>query len=553
MKRSLSTMIVCILMIAICASSLAATIWTPCINFRWKPGGVTNRIIVDVYLDPQMAGYLNIPQNELNAAVEEATMLWNEQSGAALALRWNGPPAVGADISTLPIWITVTPAAVQCSGTLMITVGDTPNNIWKHAVIEIRKEYKLSKGGPCIPLPWKLYAEDSNPNPPGKDLVSALMHEFGHATGYVGNIHPAEDVSCPTTHPSYTSALTQQSIMDADGIFVAGRVLRAWDKHRAANLYQQREQYSSLLWRWFDNSASTWTGAQTAIAAPSHIQHRPAASQNASSVFFIWNERGGLNRRTLKSRWLGSFDKFEPLVTTGSANESPSAIAVNGTSQAIAVYQKPEANQYAANGDLLRIYYRLSTNGGISFGPEVSTNMLSRRYGIGAGFDPVSGRFIISYASDPYNLIQLVTMPSTGGPLVFNSYASTTGWEGATIACRPGVANGCRMIYRKTNSYDMRMLTANVNADGTITLASNTSVGFKSFGGQPSMVWSEFNQKFQLAFLGHFGAIYSYVMAPTGTTWTGVGDIVNEVDVLASTPTMASSTYFTYTFWVRWW
>ena len=106
-------------------------------------------------------------------------------------------------------------------------------------------------------------------------------------------------------------------------------------------------------------------------------------------------------------------------------------------------------------------------------------------------------------------------------------------------------------MYRD-NQYGLRLITALVNTDGTLGASTNTQVGYYAFG-QPSIVWSEAEQQFHLAFRGGFGTIYSFKLASTGTTWTGSSDIFNDSTVAISMPTLATSTLLTFGWYVRWW
>ena len=85
----------------------------------------------------------------------------------------------------------------------------------------------------------------------------------------------------------------------------------------------------------------------------------------------------------------------------------------------------------------------------------------------------------------------------------------------ASIA-RRNATLGCRFVYRD-NQYGLRLIAAKVNIDGTLGASTNTQVGYYAFG-QPSIVWSEAEQQFHLAFRGGFGTIYSFKLASTGTT-----------------------------------
>jgi hypothetical protein len=553
MKKARLIMTAILLVVAATVdASTAATIWTPCQGRYWAPNGVSNRVIVNVYLDPTLSGYLGITQSTVELAVTEATSIWNEQSGSALAFRWMGSPPTGANIPNLhAIYVTHSPTNACGGGTQMATYGMASNGssgAWQHAEIEVRK-YSDSNGIQCTnQIGWKFYAE--NDIGVGRDFVSDLLHELGHAS-FVNDLHPLVG-TCPSTSPSLTSSVDQQSIMDRDGVNHAGRVLRAWDKHRAANIYGHREQYSSLQYRTFNSATNTWAGVQTAIAAPSHIEHMVAASQNAGSIIFEWDERGTVNYGSRKNRWFGSLiaNSAETLNTTFRF-EAPGAIAFDTiNNRTIAVYQHGTVNQYGLNGDSYPVFYRLSTNGGATFGPEISTSIYSRRYGIGAGFDPVTSKFIISYSADPSNVLYFVTLPSAGGNLTFTSYANVSAWEGASIACRNAVA-GCRMVYRDIN-YNLRMLTSTVNTDGTVSLVTNSQLGYYVFG-RASVAWSIAEQQFHIAFRGGFGAIYGFKLAATGTTIIGTGDITNNNGINVSSPTMATTTLVTYSWYVQWW
>lgn len=365
--------VMAVLGIGIASSAHATTIWSPCTAGRWSPNGATDRIIVNVYLDPTLSSYLGVSQLDLESAVTEAAAIWNEQSGAAIALRWSGAPPAGVNVPSLKsIYVWHSPTNACGSGTLMASYGTISNGINQERTIEVRKYANLSNGNCIDPIAWLFNAETGS----GFDFVSKLVHEFGH-TLFDRNEHPGTS-PCPSTDPMLTETNHQQSVMDADGVDLAGRSLRAWDQHRVANLYSHRQQYSSLNYKIWNNSTGLWSGNQVAVAAPSRINHRVSTSQNASSILFEWVERGPVatnnNRGPLKARWFGSFfaNSYEPLIAGAGRVEAPGAIAVDTVNnRAIVVYQRHVAAQYALNGDVLHILYRLSTNGGISFGPEL--------------------------------------------------------------------------------------------------------------------------------------------------------------------------------------
>ncbi len=542
----------------------SATPWTPCSPSRWAPNGAASKIIINVYLNPALASYLALPQADIERSIAEATSIFNEQSGAAFALRWSGAPPVGVSIPSLKaIYITYSPTLACGGGTSMAVYGTNQNGIIDYRSIEVRKFLNFNGSQCTSPITWIFTREEyecttyvGQPACPVSvlDFTSRILHEFGHASTF-GDPHPAQS-PCPATSPNMTDPNNQQSIMDANGANNAARTLRAWDKHRLANIYQHREQYSSLEYRIRNNSTNQWGGVQVALAAPSHIQHRPVASQNGSSIVLEWNERGGLNRGALKSRWFGTFfaNSYEDLTTIDA--EAPGGIAIDTiNNRAIVVYQRHQSPAYGPNGEVMSLYYKLSVDGGGSFGPEISMNLASRRYGIGVGFDPVTSRFIISYGEEatqntPTNKMRFVTLPSIGGPLVYTTFSNTPGLEGASIACRNATL-GCRFVYRD-NQYGLRLITALVNTDGTLGASTNTQVGYYAFG-QPSIVWSEAEQQFHLAFRGGFGTIYSFKLASTGTTWTGSSDIFNDSTVAISMPTLATSTLLTFGWYVRWW
>lgn len=530
-------------------SHVHAGIFTPCNAPKWTPNGAQNRIIVDVYLDPTLAAYLGISQNQLNVAVAEATAIWNEQSSGGFALRWKGAPPAGVSISSLHAFYVWHNTVNACGGgTLMKTGGVFGDNI----NIDVRKYSDLVSGQCVNPIAWQFSGSD---DPSIADFVSKLVHEFGHAASVVGNSHPGE-APCPPTFPGLPAA-TQQSIMDQNGVAFAGRVMRPWDQHRIANLYGRRASYSSLQYRLWNNATSQWGGVTTAVAAPSYFSHRVSVSQGSTgNILMEWDDRSPtLYKRATVGRWNGTFiaNSIQQLAATSNESvEMPGAVAldpING--RAIAVYLRQSTSQYNLPGDNNKVYYRLSTNSGSTYGPEIDTGYTTRRPGVSAGFDPTTQRFIIAFAKDPQNIVQFLTLPSAGGALYPTAFSTLKSWDPPSIACR-AAPGGCRFLYR-TLALAIDVAVMSVGSSGAISSSGSVGIGYYGFGGPPAISWSEPEQKFHIAFLGNFGAIYSGTLGPTGTTFTGTPDIFNNQAVPVSIPALATTTLLSYAWFVRWW
>jgi hypothetical protein len=374
--------------------------------------------------------------------------------------------------------------------------------------------------------------------------------------GFTG--HPGEVVNalCPATHQTLAASPdNQQSVMNRSLIGLAGRTLRAWDKHRLAKLYGHRNN-SSLNER--ELQGSIWAAETVQLAVPSRVQHRPGASQGGTTVFLEWFDRvsTGFTRGLKKVKWFGGFysnatEYFSPDRTYQA--ETPGAVAVDpANNRAIAVFQKRiGSQQYATGSEVYFICYRLSTTGGQSFGGETCTSQGSRRYGVSAGFDPVSSRFIISYASDPDESLVFITLPSQGGVLVFTTLQNNKSWHGASIACR-NVASGCRFVYRDRDTDAVKWVEAGVTTAGAITLQPLTRTLGYFTDEMPSVAWYATDQTYRLAIRQGHGAIYSYKMTVTGTAWTGTGDIINGWIVSVSAPVLSTATSVLSTFLFAW-
>ena len=544
--------------------------WTPCQPYRFGYPG-TAHIFVNVWLKNDAGTQLGLPLSDLQRMMFESTAIWNEQSGAGITLRWAG---LTTSLTTPGIVVWVKPNI--CNGSAMAafpTLSGSNNSYNAGGTIEIHK-YSYDAGlqdGACpttlpwtvFPIPWVATAErDSAANT--RDLVADMVHELGHQMGIAG--HPGETVGTPpnTSIPckatSYTLAATpynQQSVMDADGLDLAGRSLRAWDKHRMAALYGHRGANSTLYNRFFFN---TWSGVNVAIASPSRITHRPGASQGGSSIILEWFDRGTANvtRGFRKERWWGTFlaaslEFFTPNRLDHA--ETPGAVALDFiNNRAIAVSQRsdPYTPRYASNSEYYQICYRLSTTGGATFGTETCIpNLGSRRYGVSAGFDPFTSRFIISFANDPNEQIVFATIPSIGGTLTYTTLQNNRSWHGASVACR-GIANGCRFVYRDRDSNLIKWVEGGVDANGYISLLPLTRVAGYPTNEMPSVVYWDFDNTWRMAFRQGHGQLYSLKSDATATIWTATGDILNDWNTSASAPVLSTANSFLYAWYVKW-
>ncbi len=531
-------------------SAHAASQWTACEPFHFGPTP-PDRIFVNVYMRSNVPAVLGLSSADIQAAISEATNIWNEQVSAAVVLRWAGLTSY----EKLAGAIVVNARADVCSNTLMWMEPDTVGTRIIGSYVEIRKytDATLEKSciAPIVTIPWSFVA-DVYP-----DIVATLLHEFGHGVGFIQ--HPLQ--SCPSTGADLTSVLNQESIMDADGVNQWGRTIRAFDKHRFADMYAQRSLSSTLRARYWSPTTNTWgpvTGSLT-----SYVAHRPGVSQGGSSVLLEWFNRGGSGTRGVrKARWVGYLTDIEDFGTDqANQSEAPGAIAINPTTgTAIAVYQRRAltALRYGANSQNLEICYRFSTNYGQTFGgPQCLSNITSPRYGVGVGYEPFTSRFIISYSSYSDGSLVMLTFPSgseSAGLTPTFTTLNNQSLHGGSVACRmTGTwTNECRVAYQDKITYQVRWLPISVSLDGYVFPGTTYSLPYTT-SDMPSIAFWTYDQTYRLVFKGGHYANYSYKSLPTQTAWTFTGDIVNNFNVAVSTAVLATTPDNLMVFYVQQW
>ena len=435
-------------------SAHAASQWTACEPFHFGPTP-PDRIFVNVYMNNNVPAVLGLASADLQAAILEATNIWNEQVSAGVVLRWSGITTY----DKLAGAIVITARADICDGGAMsanIYATEGPRIIG--SFIEIRKftdatPLVSSCVAPENSIPWSFAADVY------RDMVGDLLHEFGHGVGFYQ--HPLQ-FSCPATSPDLSTPGTQESIMDFNGLDLWRRTIRAFDKHRFADIYAQRSLSSTLRARYWSSGTNTW-GPVTGSITP-YIAHRPGVSQGGSSVLLEWFNRGGSGTRGVrKARWVGYLTDIEDFGTDqANQSEAPGAIAINPTTgTAIAVYQRRAltALRYGANSQNLEICYRFSTNYGQTFGgPQCLSNITSPRYGVGVGYEPFTSRFIISYSSYSDGSLVMLTFPSgseSAGLTPTFTTLNNQSLHGGSVACRmTGTwTNECRVAYQDKITY----------------------------------------------------------------------------------------------------
>jgi hypothetical protein len=537
-------------------TSTAASRWIPCEPNHFGPTA-PNRIFVDVYMNVNTPAILGLPTASIQTAISEATNIWNEQVSGAVVLRWAGVTTYG-----------------QLAGCIVVTArNDVCTNAGMYAenyalsgsriigsVVEIRKYTDGTASdatcvAPISQIPWTFAADD------GFDMVSKLMHEFGHGVGFIG--HPLEK-SCLSTSSDLTSASNQESIMDSDGVAAPARSIRAFDKHRFADMYSQRSLSSSLLSRFWNSSTMTWGAAFGSIA--SYVAHRPGASQGGTAILLEWFNRGASGTRGVrKASYSGAlFDITDFGTDQGNQSEVPGAIAINpSTGTAIAVYQRRPltALRYGANSAAMEICYRFSSNSGQAFGgPKCIPSNRSTRYGIGVGFDPGTSRFIISYSRDSDGSLVMLTFGSSSENDGLSPTAVTLAnksLHGASIACRglgtPSPSgNECRLAYQDKVTYEVRTLNVSIDLFGQVQPGPTYGLGYLT-SDMPSIAFWTNDQTYRLAFKSGHYAIYSYKSLPTQTSWIGTGDIVNNYNVAVSSPVIGTTPSVMAVFYVQQW
>ena len=187
-------------------SAHAASQWTACEPFHFGPTP-PDRIFVNVYMNNNVPAVLGLASANLQAAISEATNIWNEQVSAAVVLRWSGITSY----DKLAGAIVINARTNVCTDAGMYaepTALDGSRLIGSY--IEIRRYVDATPldstcVAPISSIPWSFVADVN------RDIVATLLHEFGHGVGFYQ--HPLQ-LPCPATSSDLTSVLTQESIMD---------------------------------------------------------------------------------------------------------------------------------------------------------------------------------------------------------------------------------------------------------------------------------------------------------------------------------------------------
>lgn len=499
-------------------------------NVRWfdPKSTVDFWITTNATLDPLAA--TGIPSAAFTNAVAQALNIWNEESGAAIKLRYRG----FTSSTRITRAVVITGSSTVCDSAAARAFVGLVNNRYDHGTIELRK-----RGGQCQPIVWT-----TSPVGGGADLVAVLVHEIGHQVFNMD--HPdGTTPDCPN--------FGQPSTMRNPG----SRTLSNYDLELAQSRYGTRAEYGRFYYSKMTGPAS-W---QTPVATDSTYLRplfRPGSmGQRSNDPWFGWiygldngQQNGGAGRADVNrfSFTAGSQD-WRLFTTPDGALGRPVAVAYRPagfvSSELMLAYQKVPSGSTVYSTLNGQICYRLSSNEGITWSGEVCpTGALATNYGLTASYDWHSSSFVISFVQHAppsrvfeIGILAVPTSDSGGTPTL--SFLGLSSPHGPGIACGGFInSSNCMLAYQAANSFGNLVWTkVTVQPYSRVATAGPVSTSGWAIYDTPSVIHVPADDSFRLAYAVNSSAIYSYKMpAVNGTSWAGTGDVYNVNGAQVSSP-----------------
>ena len=537
------------LLLVVCSSAPAfANTTTDCfyMNGKWGPA----KTIVDVWMTNSAAsGFQNLgPFSVADAdmVVRQAISVWNEQSGAALRLRYRGQTDVAAIGDAITIGSTPTADTFgnnALARTYNFLSPSIPTLITNSQIVF----YKVDDNGP---LNWETGNNNDrtqvvSPTPPivGPRALPVLIHELGHAAFQLQ--HPGE--AGPSPGLTCTDA-GQSTVMEGVHYGLNPRVFRnvsEWDKGEAQLRYTRRSLFSQLISRQWNATSSTWNAVNT--FTKNVLYRMGTATQeigfNGPAAWVQQDAAGGGSAPVVHKEQETGFAFSSPanFPTTGIVT-GPVSVASAPGGEGMMVYTAQEDFTFGSR----KICFRKATDS-INFGAETcvtnsfGTVLKTERDTATVAFDPRSNAFIIAWAVQGTDNITIKVEPATGSSTPSGlSVLTNTAASAPSIACR-NASLGCRIVYQERTLYGaMKWVEAEVNlADGTITTGATRSGGWVLYD-SPSAAFSAKEGRYRIVFGQGNGSAYSLFVTTTGTSTSNLPDLLNDGTSFISAPVLST-------------
>ena len=232
-----------------------------------------------------------------------------------------------------------------------------------------------------------------------------------------------------------------------------------------------------------------------------------------------------------------------------------------GTDVLLLAYEKATHTGFSLSSpiaDIGLICYRISLNGGVSFGAESCPGNVTSFFGLTATYDAYSNAYLIGYVDNSTLDIAVLTIPSDSNvstPVATTVLATST-LHAPSIACN-GSANGCKIAYEAYNETG-NLSWLNVSVDpstGSVGLISNYTSGWIMMDA-PSIAFDPGDASYKVAYTLENSRTYTYSMS--GNTLTGTGDAFSNASAFISSPLIhirkfSGGTYGEYDWFLHYW
>ncbi len=519
----------------------------------------------------------HVPYNELKAAVNTALQVWNADSQADKILlplqEWKKPSpwpdGKGSPDSTAPdaIYIRSTLRRGDClvGGTLRHACGSAPaslcsgkgrRQVCRQTYVVLKDHDHLEPG-----LRWSL--DPLSPVPKEKDIVTALVHEIGHA---LGSLHVDDNPDNCTWHRKGTNKLmsVMGGVLGGGDDTSEGRTLGRDDIDGMIDVYGRRKW---SLWESRSSDGREWGVKQqlTSLFVPdtrigstsTDLGHDLAEFYISFPLnhepFYMFHTRGGSWSLPIR-------------IEEGRKTYYPTAIAANTEAQASSRHLLAAWLDTPGTTEENRIRVAYSIDGGKRWVPQNigelngggGSAVTTRRSGVSAAYDPASDRFLIAFADnndfiniaiwDPRDLQR-----STKVVYVHNVYPHRTS-DAPGIACRrpeTAVAYNCMMVfssgysYTITQSFKMGQRGRSVEtgtaeyATGDLgSVAELPALTVRHQGVQP---WARFRRDLTSSTAIWTATSYRHLPDTTSKGWTSPGHLAPRASRYISAPSLGSN------------
>jgi len=540
---------------------------------KWGPARTT----IDVWANNSATNglqNLGISMADADHALRQAISIWNEQSGGSLRLRYRGQTdvqAIGGAL-TVTFFATRDPFGNAAGRTWLFRSQSAPTQI-TNGIIALYQGYTWEHGGGSDYERWTTF-----PWYQTLRFLPIMVHELGHAAYQI--VHPGEqgrvDDGSQNGAAVQCTDLGQATVMSALPYGQPTwpyRSLRAWDKLQAQGRLGGRGSTSQIVHRKWSGGLGSGSWASPRTFSRSALYRMASSSQGRTDdkALLGWLQQGNrLNPGNAIRTEIASAGALNPGQSISSTILSPVAVASTPAGASVMAY--------AAREDLVtglrRICYRTSSDG-ITFGGETCLRdaadnyLTTHRDTVTAAYDPFSRAFLIGAIVEwgvvddepnPRLFIQALPVAGSTTPQRFTLLATDRrSFNAPSIACRDDKL-GCRVFYQDRSLHgSLRWVEAQVDrATGYVVEGAIRSADLDQFD-TPSVVWSEAEGRYRIAFVQDNSLVQAFALDRTGTSLVRLADL-SSGNAFVSAPvqsttacTSPSCTGETVGWLVQWW